>query len=225
MVFIGSAIGPNCQVIVMRYIIVAMFIFSFAAFGAETGDEGIARAFKDSDKGWDKMQKGVLPSKFTSFGNVALDKSTLGEIETLYGTAQRYKSDTTATASDLLCYLSPDGHAVVFESGPLGGGSYVTAILVVGKGIYTHEHCSETNRIEKMPEIGGLAPGLDKAAVERLLGPPSYSDARFIVYRYAAKRPLNNTKTGYFDITSGVEIGISAKGKVSWFQVYWVESS
>lgn len=209
----------------MKYVVLVLLFFSCAAFSAETGSEGIARAFTHSDKGWDKEIKGVLPLKYTSFDRVALDKSTFSEVKTLYGTAQRYQSDSTATASNLLCYLSPDGHAVIFESNPLGGGTDVTAIIVAGKDVYRNKNCAQSSRIGKTPEIGGLASGLDKSAIESLLGASSYSDERFMVYRYiVVHRAKNNPRAEYHTI-SGVKIGLSAKGKVNWFKVYWVTAS
>lgn len=205
----------------MRYVVIVMVLFSCVAFGAEIGDEGIGRAFTHSDKEWEKEIKGVLPPKFTSLGKMSLTKTSFAEIVKHYGSTRKYRFVEKEGGDDLLCYVMPAGHAVVFVSGALGGWSDVTAILIAGKDVYRNKHCSRTDRIGKSPEIGGLAPGLEKAGVEHLLGAPSYSDERFMAYRYFVERPSKKDPNIIeYQVISGVEIGISAKGKVSWFKVY-----
>ena len=211
----------------MKNLLVLILIFSSVSCASSTmrassSNDNISFAF--SEIGWDKKSNGSLSSEWHVFDRTELYKITLSEVENIYGKAISYRPDTRSYSPSLLCYLSPDNNVVVFQSGPLGGWSKVTAILIAKKDEYYDKRCIETKEIQQY-SIGGLSLGLNQQEVNALLGNPSYKDKHFSAYRYEQKRRSKIEKNLDIYVTSGIEIGYSETGVVKWFRVYWQEST
>lgn len=179
--------------------------------------------FPFSDKGWEHQVDGLLPEKWHSFDRVKLYETKFENIERFYGESNRFKVSDKNYSPDLQCYLIGDDYVAVFQSGPLGGWSTITGILIAKKAAYNNKNCAKS--IELPAEIADIQIGDTKEKVYDMLGQPSFNEADLLAYRYeqevGSKIP-NSGKVIY--VTSGIEIGL-VKEKVSWIRVYWQEST
>jgi len=175
-----------------------------------------------SKKGWDQQINGVLPEKWRSLDRVKLNETTLDEIETFYGEGVRVRKEGKEGSPFFLCYAVGHEHIVIFESGPLGGWSTVTGIMVAEKGKYDNKNCGGSIKIPL--GVAELRIGNEERNVYDALGKPSFKTQEGIVYRYHHKAVSKRSKNQVIDVTSGIEVGLH-EGWVNWIYIYWLEST
>ncbi len=183
-------------------------------------------SFPFSDKGWEQQIKGLLPEKWRSVDRVKLYETTLDEIEGFYGKGARFRNGDKNYSPYLQCYLVKNDYVAVFQSGPLGGWSTVTGILVAKKAAYGDENCGGSIDFEIPLGISELKIGDDEGRVYDLLGQPSLKMKNLLAYRYEQKggSKVKGPENQAVYVTSGIEVGLN-KGLVSWIRVYWQEST
>ena len=175
--------------------------------------------FPFSDKGWEHQVDGLLPEKWHSFDRVKLYETKLEDIERFYGKSNRFKGGEKNYSPDLQCYLIGDNYVAVFQSGPLGGWSTITGILIAEKAAYNDKNC-----VKSITLSAGIA-DIQIGDTKDMFGQAAFSEADLLAYRYeqeSGSKVLSGEKA--ISVTSGIEIGLG-KGKVSWIRVYWQEST
>ena len=204
----------------MKQISLLLLIFYCASCSAQS------IPFPFSDKGWEQQIKGLLPEKWHSVDRVKLYETTLDEIEDFYGKGVRFRKGGKNYSPYLQCYLVGNDYVAVFQSGPLGGWSTVTGILVAKKAVYGNDNCGGSIDLKIPLGISELKIGDDEGRVYDLLGQPSLKTGNLLAYRYEQKgvSKVKGSDNQNIYVTSGIEVGLD-KGQVSWIRVYWQEST
>ena len=182
--------------------------------------------FPFSDTGWELQTKGLLPEKWHTVGQVSLYKTTLDEIEQFYGKGLRFRADDKNYSPYLQCYLVKNDHVIVFQSGPLGGWSIVTGILIARKSAYGGAGCGGRINFDVPFGVAELRIGDIEGEVYNLLGQPSLKTDSLLAYRYEQQggSKIKGLSDKSIYVTSGIEVGLN-KGEVIWVRVYWQEST
>lgn len=159
-----------------------------------------------------------------SLSGVVIGTTTLEEVTTIFGQSKIYKPDNKSYSPSLICYLSDkDDTSVVFQSGPLGGWSVVTAIFIGYSQFVDVSKCSMSNLVNREKLIiNGISLVSRLSDIENNIGKPTYHGNSFVAYRYQDTAPLKGGKV--FDISSGLELEFE-KGQIRWFRVYRQESN
>lgn len=168
--------------------------------------------------GWDASEKKVISENYLSLSGIVIGTTTLEDVTTIFGKSKPYKPDSKNYSPDLICYLSnKDDTAVIFQSGPLGGWSVVTAILIGRSQFMDVSKCAVSHlvRREKMI-INGISLDSKFSVIQYHIGKPTFHESSFIAYRYQDTAVNNNM---LFDISSGLEFELE-NDEILWFRVY-----
>jgi hypothetical protein len=179
--------------------------------------------FDTISEGWknDVTQNGVLGARWRVFDQVEINKTTLEEVRRVYGATPQFRIHDKEQSPFLICYRTLDGIDVIFESGPHGGCTTITAIYIIQERYFSDKRCTRTVAMPMNLSIGDLTLGTNKEAVEKLLGAPQVKEKNFISFQYLE---IKNSPE-HIDILSGVDIGFGEGGLVIWYHVYYQEST
>lgn len=120
----------------------------------------------------------------------SIGKSTLNEVKHKFKSKTFYHESAVGTSLDVLCYRTPSGSTIAFESGPMGGASrLLTSVAINGpKEKYRLDHiCEKTSLIKSKLSIDGISLGMSPELVKRLKGAPSRQAGNTYYYRYEDK--------------------------------------
>jgi hypothetical protein len=190
---------------------------AFLMLGCSSAESEIHFPFESW--GWDDSVERVIPSNFLSISSIEIGTSTLEDAKREFGAAAVYRPGTESYLPSLICYLSDsDETAVIFQSGPLGGWSVVTAIWVGNSNYVDESKCATSSKVKREKDSGrGVFLGSRISAIESELGEPTFAKLPFVAFRFQYK-DVGRTD-GPFDISSGIEMEIE-DGRVVWFRVY-----
>lgn len=169
--------------------------------------------------GWDSSEKKIIDDRYLLLSGVVVGKSTFDDVAKIFGKSKIYRSGAKNYSPNLVCYKSEhDDASVVFQSGPLGGWSVVTAVWVGKTNLIDATRCAKSRLVDrKKMAPNGLSLDLTIADIQKRIGRPTFRNAQFVAYRYQDKIVLVEGKI--FDVTSGFEIQFE-NNKLNWFRIY-----
>lgn len=174
--------------------------------------------------GWETSTAGEIPNHFLSLSNIQIGRSTIDDVYDELGKTVAYRPGSESYSPKLICYLSStDDTAVVFQSGPLGGWSVITAIWVGRARHVDTAKCSTSDKIDRTrANIGGIFIGTNTLTIKGELGEPTYVEPPHVAYRFETRDETSSETV--FDIVSGLEIELE-DDCVVWYRVYWQAST
>lgn len=169
--------------------------------------------------GWEDSVQRVIPDDFLSLSSIEVGTSTLEDVRERFGPAVEFRRGNESYSPSLICYLADtDDTAVIFQSGPLGGWSVVTAIWIGHSHHIDVANCTASSKVgREKASIHGVFPGSSFSTIELNLGMPTYRKLPYIAYRFQDQDV--SSSDGPFDITSGLELELK-NDRVAWFRVY-----
>ena len=177
------------------------------------------------EAGWEAPVKSRLSDEHRNVGSIYLGRTSFNEVQNMYGRsiiAESYGGKSYSP--NLICYGSPYSDSLlVFQTGPLGGWSIVTGVLLVGEPKIVGLACHKQGSLELPKAIAGIALGVHKSNVLDSFGDPSVDTDELLAYRFEDSGRTNKASVSA-TVTSGMEFGLE-EDRVAWVRVYWQEST
>lgn len=152
---------------------------------------------------WQKAYEGSLDASLLEFLGFTVGKTNLSSVFYELGNTELVKlQPDNKHSADVACYYDTN-KKIIFESGYLAPYGEVTAIVLSSSNYYEGFQCNELKGNKATAFGGKLSLKTSVISLLKALGPPSYVDTNYIVYRYE-KKIYKDDKELY--ISTGIEI-------------------
>lgn len=134
-----------------------------------------------------------VPDEVFSFGQVQIGKTTLAEVQALYGKAPQIRTSRDDGAPIALCYhFNTDNRKthLLFESGAMGGWERVT-MFRISRGKIAPD-CTATKGIGAIAPALGLRLGMSLEELKKKTGVPFAKAGNSLRYSGGFKRPATD---------------------------------
>lgn len=147
-----------------------------------------------------------LPDKELTVQGITLGKTTLNEVKNKFKSKELYRESYTGVSFDVLCFKTPNGSTIAFESGVMGGPEHIIDAISINSTLIPYrlnKICEKSSAFKGKLTINGLSLGMSPDLIKSLKGKPTKSENDFMEYSYSVQE---KTDKGMLNVTSTLRI-------------------